>query len=415
MRPIYWCLLVLLCLPLALAACDASGDLGGGSSVPGYTPEQMRAAYGITSLYDKGMRGKGQTIVVIESYGSPTLQHDMDVFCQQFGLPSIKLKVISPLGTKPYDASNKDMRGWVGEASEDVALIHALAPDANIVVMTSPVDETEGTIGLPEFLQLEQYAVEHHLGNIISMSFGASEYTLRDDQGQQEISRWNDFFHQATTQQGITFFASSGDEGATDYADLDATRLVPNRTSSFPNDVPWVTSVGGTTLDIGDNGSVTESAWNGSGGGFSAFFSQPDFQQSLPSSTQDQFDGQRGLPDVAAAADPATGMAAYNSVDGWFITSGTSAGAPTWAALTAIANQMAGHSLGFLNPALYQIGTSDKASHDFRDITSGNNDYSAGGVSVTGYPATKGWDPVTGLGAPIADHLIPDLIAALKR
>jgi subtilase family serine protease len=353
--------------------------------------------------------------VVIESYGSPTLQHDMEVFCQQFGLPSIKLKVVSPLGTKPYDASNKDMRGWVGETSEDVALIHALAPDANIVVMTSPVDETEGTIGLPEFLQLEQYAVEHHLGNIISMSFGASEYTLRDDQGQQEISRWNDFFHQATTQQGITFFASSGDEGATDYADLDATRLVPNRTSSFPNDVPWVTSVGGTTLDIGDNGSVTESAWNGSGGGFSAFFSQPDYQQSLPSSTQDQFDGQRGLPDVAAAADPATGMAAYNSVDGWFITSGTSAGAPTWAALTAIANQMAGHSLGFLNPALYQIGTSDKASHDFRDITSGNNDYSAGGVSVTGYPATKGWDPVTGLGAPIADHLIPDLIAALKR
>ncbi|HEX6122089.1 MAG TPA: S53 family peptidase, partial [Ktedonobacterales bacterium] len=294
LRLVRRCALLLLCLPLVLAACDASGNLGDtGKSVPGYTPAQMRAAYGLTSLYNKGMRGKGQTIVVIESFGSPTLQHDMDVFCQQFGLPSIKLKVYAPLGTKPYDASNKDMRGWVGETSEDVELIHALAPDANIVVMTSPVDETEGTIGLPEFLQLEQYAVDHHLGTIISQSFGVSEYTLTDDRGQQEIQRWHDFYQQATTEQGITFFASSGDEGATDYADLDATHLVPNRTSSFPNDDPWVTSVGGTTLNIGDDGSVSESAWNGSGGGFSAFYSQPDYQRSLPSNAQDQFDGRR--------------------------------------------------------------------------------------------------------------------------
>jgi subtilase family serine protease len=407
-------MLLLMCLPLVLAACDASGDSGGSTSIAGYTPEQMRAAYGVTSLYNKGTRGKGQTVVVIESFGSPTLQQDIDTFSKHFGLPSIKLQIVSPLGTKPYDGGNKDMRGWVSETSEDVELIHALAPDANIVVMTSPVDETEGTLGLPEFRQLEQYAVQHHLGNIISESYGASEYTLTDNNGQQEIHAWDDFYHQATTQQGITFFASSGDEGATDYADLAATKLVPNHTSSFPNDDPWVTSVGGTTLNINSDGSINESAWNGSGGGFSAFFGQPDYQQSLPSSVQSMANGQRGVPDVAAAADPATGMAAYDSVDGWFITSGTSAGSPTWSALLAIGEQMAGHALGFINPALYSIGTSGKYGHDFRDITSGDNSYSSNGVSVTGFPATQGWDPVTGFGAPIADHLLPDLIAALK-
>jgi subtilase family serine protease len=189
-------------------------------------------------------------------------------------------------------------------------------------------------------------------------------------------------------------------------------------TSSFPNDDPWVTSVGGTTLTINSDGSADETAWNSnggaSGGGFSAFFSEPSYQQQLPSSVQSQMNNRRGLPDVAASADPAAGLGTYDSIDGWFIAGGTSAATPVWAALTAIADQMAGHSLGSVNPALYSVATSSKYAQDFRDVTSGNNSFSGGGVTVQGYNAATGWDPVTGLGAPIADHLLPDLIAASK-
>src|SRR5205807_5291716 len=112
------------------------------------------------------------------------------------------------------------MVGWAGETTLDVQIIHAIAPGANIVVLTSPVSETEGVIGLPEFLQLEQYAIDHHLGNIISQSWGASEATLKDATGRKEVQKWDTFFQKATMQQGITFFAASGDNGATDFTDL---------------------------------------------------------------------------------------------------------------------------------------------------------------------------------------------------
>ena len=388
---------------------------GLGRSASCYTPHSLRVAYGIDSLFQQGFNGKGQTVVVIDSFGSPTLQQDVDVFDQQFGLPPITVQVISPLNEPPYDPRN-DRPGWAGETTLDVEMIHAIAPDAGIVVLTSPVAETEGTIGLPEFLQLEEYAVNHHLGNIISQSWGASEVTLKDSAGQQEIKQWDTFFHQTTTQEGITFFTGSGDNGATDYADQTGKTLSPTPTTSFPADDPWVTSVGGTSLR--HNGtSILESAWNSStgasGGGFSTFFATPSYQQKLPFAVRTQLANRRGVPDVAADADPATGMAIY--VNGlWDQGGGTSAGAPLWAALMAIANQMAGHPLGFINPALYKLAMSSKYTQDFRDITVGNNSVDDGLVNVVGYDAVQGWDPVTGWGSPIADKLLPDLIATLK-
>src|SRR5260370_21460070 len=104
-------------------------------------------------------------------------------------------------------------------------MMQGIAPDAAYVVPTSPVDETEGTIGLPEFLQLEQYALSHHLGNVVSQSWVASEVTLNDSAGRQEIAQWDTFLKQATTQDGMTFFSGSGDNGATGYATLQATKL----------------------------------------------------------------------------------------------------------------------------------------------------------------------------------------------
>src|SRR6266487_1200227 len=205
-----------------------------------YTPHALRVAYGVEALTAQGFTGKGQTIIDIVSYGSPTLQQDMDVFDQMFHLPPITIQVIAPLGSVPFNANNSQMDGWAVETELDVEIMHAIAPDAGIVVLTSPVDETEGIIGLPEFLQLEQYAIDHHLGSIISQSWGASEVTLKDAAGKREVQKWDAFFQKETTQQGITFFSSSGDNGATDYSNLRATKLSPTPTTSFPADDPWV-------------------------------------------------------------------------------------------------------------------------------------------------------------------------------
>jgi subtilase family serine protease len=394
----------------AIAACPAEIGPDGCR-----TPYDLRVAYGVQSLIERGFTGKGQTIVDIVSYGSPTLQQDMDIFDRQFGLPPITIKVLSPIGTVPFNPAGKDMLGWAEETTLDVQIIHAIAPDAGIVVLTSPKDETEGTIGLPEFRQLEQYAVTNHLGNIISQSFGASEVTLKKDQdplGPQEIQKWDTFFKQATTQQGITFFASSGDNGATDYSDLQATKLSPTPTTSFPTDDPWVTSVGGTTLNR-DGTAFQETAWSGSGGGFSSFFSVPSYQKTLPASVQKLLNQRRGVPDVAGDADPNTGLAFY-SVGEWNLAGGTSASAPLWAAFMAIANQMAGHPLGFINPALYKLAASGTYAQDLHDIVVGNNTINRHDVQVQGYPAVQGWDPITGLGTPNGEKLLPDLIASIN-
>ena len=382
-----------------------------GSSTNCQTPRSMRVAYGVESLMQHGFTGKGQTIVDIVSFGSPTLQADMGVFDREFYLPPVQLKVMAPLGSVPFDPANKDMNGWAGETELDVQVIHAIAPDASIVVLTSPKSETEGTIGLPEFLQLEQYALEKHLGTIISQSWGASEVTLTDSTGQQEIQKWDAFFKQATTQQGITFFGSSGDNGVTDYTDLNATILSKQPTTSFPTDDPWVTSVGGTSLSRSGSSSFSEAAWNdqfgASGGGYSTFFSRPAYQNCCVKNAQG-----RGVPDVSGDADPSTGLAIYSG--GWQLGGGTSASAPLWAAIMAIANQKAGHPLGFINPALYKLAASSSYAQDFHDITQGNNSRDVAGKSVQGYTAAQGWDPVTGLGSPNAEKLIPDLIAAMK-
>ena len=374
------------------------------------TPYTMRAAYGMESLIDRGMTGKGETAVDIVSFGSPTLQQDMNVFDQQFGLPAITVQTMSPIGSAKFDPTKTAMVGWAEETTLDVEVIHAMAPGAKIIVLTSPVDETEGTIGLPQFLQLEQYAVKNHLGQIFSQSYVASETTLADSAGRQLVANYDDFYKQATTQQGWTILNGSGDHGATDYSNIAATTFSPTPIVNFPADDPWVTAVGGTTL-LGASSDVNETAWSGSGGGFSTFFSEPSYQQGLPQSVQSQMKNQRGVPDVAANADPQTAMAIY--YDGqWQQIGGTSAATPTWAGIIAVADQMAGHPLGFINPALYKIGTSDKAATDFRDITSGSNSFSQGDVNVQGYSAVAGWDPVTGSGAPIGEKLLPDLIAA---
>jgi subtilase family serine protease len=384
-------------------------------SIPGcLTPHQLREAYGVENLYKKGWTGKGQTVIDVVSFGSPTLKQDMDTYDQTFGLPPIDLQVISPLHETEYNPGNSrsDKAGWAGETTLDVQVIHAIAPEAKVIVMTSPVAETEGTVGLPEFLQLEQYAIDHHLGSIFSQSWGASELTLQDQKGQQELQKWNAFYLQATMLKGMTIFNSSGDNGAADYSDLQSKHLSTTPTTSFAGDSPWVTAVGGTTLThTGTN--FTEQAWSNSGGGFSRFYMTPDYQKNLPADAQSQAKNRRGVPDVAADANPNTGMAVYQG-GMWNAGGGTSASAPVWAGLMAIANQMAGHPLGFINPALYKLASQPATyARDFHDVTQGNNSFPP--ANVQGYAAAKGWDAVTGLGTPNAENLLPDLVAAMHK
>lgn len=396
---------------------ETAPDVGYGTA---FTPQQIRDAYGITPLYNKGYRGQGQTVVIIDSYGDPTLRQDLAVFDQQYGLPVAKVQQLAPIGTVPYDPNNKEIVGWQTETTLDVEMVHAVAPEASIVVLTSPVDETEGVAGLPQFLQLEQYAMDNHLGNVVSQSWAASEVSLNDAAGQTEIAKWDAFFQQATTSAHMTFIGSSGDNGATDYTDVSLSHYSSSPTTSFPGDNPWVTSVGGTALSNTGN-AYQEVVWNSnggaSGGGFSRFYSIPAFQQALPASARGQFNGRRGVPDVAADADPSTGLAIYGvdpqdptGAHRWSLAGGTSAGSPFWAGVMAIADQVAGRPLGYINPALYEIAASSQYTNAYRDITSGDNSFSGGGVNVAGYNATIGWDATTGLGTPNAAVLIPLLI-----
>lgn len=379
------------------------------NAAPCMTPHSLRVAYGIQSLTSQGFTGKGQTVAIIVSFGSPTLQQDVAEFSKTYHLPAANIEVISPLTNVPEQDPHHDKASWAAETTLDVEMIHSIAPDAKIDVLVSPVAEIEGTTGLPEFRQLEQYVIDHKLATIVSQSWGASELSLQDSAGQAELQKWNSLYQDGTINHKITYLAASGDQGATDYLNNDL-QLATEHTTDFAASSPWVTSVGGTTTRRSGN-TIKEIAWTGSGGGFSRFYSMPSYQKTLPTSQQSQFNNQRGVPDVAAAANPATALSIYFNGD-WNLVGGTSASTPLWAGIMAVAQQMANRPLGFINPALYKLAADERHPLYYRDITQGNNTNTKAGV--TGYSAVSGWDPVTGLGAPNAEQLLPALITETK-
>ena len=365
-----------------------------------YTPQELRIIYGVEPLKVQGYIGQGQTVLVIVPITSPTLQNDINVFDQQFGLPPITPRIISIVGSVPFDQNNDFMVRSAQEAELDIEMVHAIAPGVAINVLTSP--QVANTVDPHEILAVERYAVDQHLGQVLSQSIGFSEAGFTDNP--DVVQQFTDFYKQATTAEGITILAATGDDGAV----VPLGGVMPSTpTVDFPASEPWVTAVGGTTLERAGQG-YNESAWSGSGGGVSAIFSEPAYQQSLPSNAQALLGGHRGLPDVAANADPNTAMACY-MLGQWQQCGGTSASTPFWAAIVAIANQVAGHPLGFINPILYKLGLAGQG--DFQDITSGDNSVHMNGVDVAGYQATTGWDAVTGWGVPQVYQLIGDLIS----
>jgi subtilase family serine protease len=386
--------------------------------VPCYSPQEIRHAYNVDSLLNAGYTGEGQSIVIIDSFGSPTIADDLKVFDADFGLPDPpSFKVLSPLGSVPFDPTDGDMIGWAAETTLDVEWVHAMAPDASIVLLTSPVSETEGVQGMPEFLALEQYALDNHLGQVISQSWGATENTLFDPAGRQVFNDFEAFYARAAAQK-VTVLASTGDSGSAG-ADLNFD-FYPFPVVGFPASSPLVTAVGGTSLTADTSGNYqSETVWNdengATGGGVSQVFTEPAYQLTLPRGAQATLHGHRGIPDISWNAGTDTPILVYLSFlgpdnAGYYLFGGTSEGAPQWAGLVADMNQLLGHPIGFLNPYLYALGPLNAFTGVYHDVTVGNNGF----AGVPGYPATPGWDASTGEGTPNAGKLVR-AIAALAR
>jgi len=402
-------------LRLAATQAPMDADCRTFIGIPCYSPQEIQNAYGLASLLNAGYTGAGETIIIIVSFGSPTILQDLKTFDADYGLPDPpSFTVLAPLGTVPFDPTNSDQVGWASETTLDVEWAHAMAPGANIVLLTSPVSETEGVQGLPEFLFLEQYALDHHLGKIISQSWGATENTLFTPAGQQVFEDFERFYQDAA-QQNVTVLASAGDNGSANQGVNPAT-YYPFPTVIFPASSPLVTAVGGTSLYADTNGKYQlETVWNNGlgagGGGESQQFSEPLYQKLLPNSAQKALRNYRGIPDVAYNADPNTPILIYvgffpNPNDnGYYFIGGTSEGSPQWAGIIADANQLAGHPLGFLNLKLYSLAALVGQSQFFHDITIGNNSFNG----VPGYAATAGWDLASGWGTPNLGKLVGEL------
>jgi subtilase family serine protease len=430
-----------------------------------FSPQAIQAAYNVGPLYDRGFDGRGMTIALVDSYGSDTMAHDLHVFDQAFGvqpmcgeegvtcaagMPTFSTFHFqgAPATKAPPGGSHapglEDKSAWALEVALDVETAHAMAPMANILLVTTPTAETLGVQGFPDMMNAEQYVVDHHMADVISQSFGSAEEAFGS--AQSLLNLRHAFVSAAAA--GITVLASSGDGGSANALKTPVSKggtTIPYPTVGWPASDPLVTSVGGTYLCTDPNNTTSrvvdsadppsrcqanvgqaEVGWIASGGGYSHIFATPDYQSTLPAGST-AIGSMRGVPDVSLQASATTGALVYVSLPpsgnsglncngtpcstGWYDIGGTSLSSPQWAGLVAIADQMHGGRLGLINPALYSLA-SDAGTYatDFYDVTTGNNTLDP---SVPGYPATTGWDPVTGLGTPNAANLLPDLIAAV--
>ena len=365
----------------------------------------------MNGLLKAGVTGKGHTIVIVDSSSSPTLQADVHLYDQLYGLKDPKLNVIAPFGNPPFDA------GVYPETALDVETVHSLAPDATIDLVLTGDTTNDATVEsfFIDLLKPVQYAVQHNLGDAISISYGAGESCFDAAYFKAEHT-----IFQAAQAKHISVTVSAGDDGATNLSctsPTTTTGLFLGKATSIPASDPLVTSIGGTSLfaNVKTGQYKSETTWNedangdgATGGGISTVFPRPDYQNGIAA-----VGNKRGVPDVAWDGDPVTGVPiVFSTATATEIVpvGGTSVGAPAWAALTGLFDQVAGKRLGFLNDGIYRILESKVYSIGFHDITTGNNsvtgvDVNGNPIAVQGYNAGKGWDAVTGAGTPKATAL----------
>jgi len=370
-----------------------------------YTPLQYQQAYGLNELYAEGITGRGRTIVIVDSFGSPTIRNDLTEFDRQFGLPDPTLRIIPVGKLPPFNPNDATMAGWAAETTLDVEYAHAIAPEAQIVLVETPVAETEGVTGFPEMMKAEQAVINRGIGDVISQSFGATENTFPGFARGNYSSLLNlRYAFKDAYARHVTVLAASGDFGSTD-AESDGQTLYPYPVNSWPASDPLVTSVGGAQLSLDNSGNRVQPdvVWNdgfgAGGGGRSAVFSRPGFQEGLGNVVDDR----RGTPDISMSAAVDGGCWAYQSFAasgaGWDIYGGTSEATPLFAGIVALADQLAGHRLGDINPVLYGLGQLSQAPRvsvntGIVDITKGNNSF----ANVSGFTAGRGYDLASGWG-----------------
>ncbi|MYS18722.1 S8 family serine peptidase [Streptomyces sp. SID4948] len=381
-----------------------------------YTPLQYRKAYDLAPLYRAGVTGRGRTIVIVDSFGSPTIQHDLDVYSKQFGLASTSVQVVKWGDVPPFDPTDPDQTGWAGESTLDVEMAHAVAPGAHLVLVETGVAETEGVTGLPEMMDAERYLIDRGVGDVITQSFGATENTFPGfDRGDfSSIAKLRYAFTDAR-RRGVTVLASSGDGGATDATE-DGSTDYPYPVNSWPSADPLVTSIGGTQLHLDDNGDRTapDSVYNdygAGGGGPSHVFARPAYQNAVRSVVG----AHRGTPDISMAAAVDGGAWVYSSYDptavGWDVYGGTSEASPLFSGIVALADQFAGRRLGDIHQALYALSRGDGRFTGVVDVKDGTDNSYDG---VTGYTAVKGYDMATGVGSVDAARFVPALALAAR-
>ncbi|HEY6497240.1 MAG TPA: S53 family peptidase [Trebonia sp.] len=426
-----------------------------------YQASQLEKAYNLSPLFDRGVEGQGETIVIVDAFGSPSIAANLSTFDSQMHLPNPpSFRVITPEGPITTTAKNctsafsptgpdtcSDYYGWTDETSLDVEWSHAMAPKANILLVETPVTETEGVYGFPQIVAAENYVVNHHLGDVITQSFGANEQTFTSPS--QIYSLRSAYVNAAN--HGVTVLASSGDQGATDEICSPSTACAnpsdivccaSSQVIDWPSSDPLVTGVGGTQLhlDAAGNRTAPDSVWNdlsstvgvkgpvytwgSSGGGQSSIFSRPRFQNGVAGTVGDS----RGTPDISMSAAVNGAVDFYDtsdpSVKGWGIVGGTSEASPLFSGIVALADQVAGHRLGDLNPALYAMAESG-AHNGIVPISQGSNSYtyckpadvksdsscasSSDLVTVPGFTADGGYNDATGWGTVNAASFVPSL------
>jgi subtilase family serine protease len=427
-----------------------------------FNPTSMQNSYNLTPLYKAGHSGQGVTIAIIDSFGNPNMASDLANFNTQMGLqhmcgePGLACTSDMPTFQHVYWNGQTQVKApppgsngtgtqtrniWALETSLDVEWAHTIAPQANILLMTTNPAETLGVQGFPAMMNAEQFIVDNHEATVISQSFAAAEETFSSTQALMNLRH----AYISAASNGVTVLGSSGDGGTanTFFQPVKNPKPIPFPSVEWPASDPLVTGVGGTYLCTDATTGLTvdstsppancqpkanptdarEIGWIDSGGGFSHVFSKPSYQDTLPSGST-TIGTMRGVPDIAYQASSRTGVLVYDTAPGdatgglncpsgnpcsagWYVVGGTSSSCPQWAGLVAIADQIAKHGLGLINPKLYSLANSAAYTSDFYDVTTGNN--GANAPTIPGYPATTGWDPVTGLGTPNAAALVPDL------
>ncbi|RKP46325.1 peptidase S8/S53 subtilisin kexin sedolisin [Trinickia fusca] len=337
---------------------------GIGSSPSGETPQSLSTQ--VYALPDPSTSGTGSgTIVLVDAYDYPTAENDLNVFSQTFGLPKtcatgstpcVSFQKIYASGSQPHLNC-----GWAQEASLDIEWAHAMAPNANIVLVEA------ASSSFSDLFNAVDVAVDtirrSGVGGEVSMSWGGSEFrseTLYDR-------------HFTPTGATVVFFASSGDTGGVNI---------------YPSVSPYVVSAGGTTINRNTTGQfVSETGWSGSGGGASQYESRPAWQQAIAKIVGSR----RGAPDFSFDADPRSGVSVYDSTScqgysGWMVFGGTSVAAPSLAGIVNSAGKFNSSSTSELTT----IYSNMPNALDFRDITSG---------MAGSHSAGPGWDFVTGVGS----------------